>query len=308
MKKKILLTDDLLKDFIPIFRKHFSVDTLWNTNEKKINFSNYDGVVVSGLFKFQPLLYKKLTNLKIISLFAVGFDNINLQLCKERNIIVANTPGVLSRDVADLALTFLLSISRNLINGHKYVAFKDWIKKGPMELTDSIFNKKVGIVGMGQVGKEFAKKAETFSMEINYFGPRKKNIKYRYFNNLKKMAKYVDYLVITCKGGEETKNIINKNILNVMKKSSYLINVSRGTVIDEVALLYSLKMKKIKGAALDVFKNEPKIDSLFKELDNVILHPHHGSGTTETRKAMAELSCSNLLNFFKNGKPLHRVI
>ena len=122
------------------------------------------------------------------------------------------------------------------------------------------------------------------------------------------MAKYVDYLVVTCIGGEETKKIINKDILNNMKKSSYLINISRGTVIDEKALLYSLKNKKIKGAALDVFLNEPKINSFFKKLDNVILHPHHGSGTIETRKAMAELSCLNLINFFKNGKPLHSVI
>ena len=306
MKKKILLSDTILERFISIYSKDFSVDTLWNS--KKIKFSEYEGLVVSGLFQIPPLFYKKLSNLKIISTFGVGVDNINLKTCKEKNIKVANTPGVLTRDVADLALTLLLSISRNLLSGQEYVISNDWINKGPMELTDSVYNKKVGIVGLGQIGKEFAKKAKVFSMDINYFGPKKKNVKYRYFNSIKKMAQYVDYLVITCTGGEKTKKLINADVLSVMKKNAYIINVSRGTVIDEKALLLFLKNKRIKGAALDVYESEPKINPLFKKLNNVILHPHHGSGTFETRRSMAELSYLNLKNFFKTGKPLHKII
>ena len=306
MKKKILLSDTILERFVSIYSKDFSVDTLWNS--KKIKFSEYEGLVVSGLFQIPPLFYKKLSNLKIISTFGVGVDNINLKTCKEKNIKVANTPGVLTRDVADLALTLLLSISRNLLNGQEYVTSNDWINKGPMELTDSVYNKKVGIVGLGQIGKEFAKKARVFSMDINYFGPKKKNVKYRYFNSIKKMAQYVDYLVITCAGGEKTKKLINAEVLSIMKKSAYIINVSRGTVIDEKALLLFLKNKRIKGAALDVYESEPKINPLFKKLHNVILHPHHGSGTFETRRSMAELSYLNLKNFFKTGKPLHKII
>ena len=122
------------------------------------------------------------------------------------------------------------------------------------------------------------------------------------------MAKDIDYLVITCAGGKTTKKLINANILSAMKKSSYLINISRGTVIDEKALLNFLKFKKIKGAALDVYENEPKVNALFKKLPNVILHPHHASGTFETRKEMAELSCLNLIQFFKKGKPVYKVI
>ena len=306
MKKKILLSDTILERFVSIYRKDFSVDTLWDL--KKIKFSEYEGLVVSGLFQIPPLFYKKLLNLKIISTFGVGVDNIDLKTCKEKNIKVANTPDVLTRDVADLALTLLLSISRNLFNGQKYVTSNDWVNKGPMELTDSVYNKKVGIVGLGQIGKEFAKKARVFSMDINYFGPQKKNVKYKYFNNIKKMAQYVDYLVITCAGGEKTKKLINEEVLSVMKKNAYIINVSRGTVIDEKALLLFLKNKRIKGAALDVYESEPKINPLFKKLHNVILHPHHGSGTFETRRSMAELSCLNLKNFFKTGKPLHKII
>lgn len=306
MKKKILLTDKILKNYIPIYKKNFQVDTLWN--KKKINYSDYEGIVASGLFKIPSKFYIKLLNLRIISLFAVGFDNVDLKKCKEKNITIANTPGVLTKDVADLTLTLLLSISRNLYNAQKYVVSDDWAKKGPMELTDSVYKKKVGIVGLGKIGKEFAKKAKVFSMDINYFGPKKKNVKYKYYNNLKKMAKNIDYLVITCAGGKTTKKLINANILSAMKKSSYLINISRGTVIDEKALLNFLKFKKIKGAALDVYENEPKVNALFKKLPNVILHPHHASGTFETRKEMAELSCLNLIQFFKTGKPVYKVI
>ena len=306
MKKKILLSDTILERFVSIYSKDFSVDTLWNS--KKIKFSEYEGLVVSGLFQIPPIFYKKFSNLKIISAFGVGVDNIDLKICKEKNIKVANTPGVLTRDVADLALTLLLSISRNLLNGQEYVTSNDWINKGPFELTDSVYNKKVGIVGLGQIGKEFAKKAKVFSMDINYFGPKRKNVKYRYFNSIKKMAQHVDYLVITCAGGEKTNKLINADVLSVMKKSAYIINVSRGTVIDEKALLLSLKNKMIKGAALDVYESEPKINPLFKKLNNAILHPHHGSGTFETRKSMAELSCLNLKNFFKTGKPLYKII
>jgi len=240
-------------------------------------------------------------------LFAVGYDNVNLEVCKKQNIVVANTPGLLTRDVANLGITLILSISRNIFNAQNFIINNYW-KKGFLSLTDSICDKELGIIGLGKIGKDLAKKAESLSMKINYFGPNKKNVKYKYFNNLSKMAKYCDYLVIACTGGQKTKNLINSKILNSMKKNSFLINISRGTVIDENALIKTLKKRKIKGAALDVFLNEPYINPEFKKLKNIILHPHHASGTIETRTAMAELSCKNLINFFKKGKPLHRVI
>ena len=154
----------------------------------------------------------------------------------------------------------MLSISRNIYNAQNYVLNNSWEKKGPMDLTDSINKKKVGIVGLGQIGKNFAIKAKALNMDISYFGPSKKNNNYKYFKNLKKMANYIDYLVITCAGGKNTHNLINNEVLKCMKNTSYLINISRGTVIDENALIYHLNNKNIKGAALDVFKSEPKIN------------------------------------------------
>ena len=145
-------------------------------------------------------------------------------------------------------------------------------------------------------------------MDISYFGPSKKNNNYKYFKNLKKMANYIDYLVITCAGGKNTHNLINNEVLKCMKNTSYLINISRGTVIDENALIYHLNNKNIKGAALDVFKSEPKINYKLKEMKNVILYPHHASGTYETRREMAELSIKNLIQYFKKGKPVYKVL
>jgi len=306
MKQKILLADPLLKKYLFLYQKYFEVDTLWS--RKKLNYNEYEGLVVSGLFKIPGNLYNKMSKLKIISLFSVGFDNVNLDICKKKNISVSNTPKVLTNDVADLALTLLLSISRNIYNAQNYVLTNSWEKKGPMDLTDSVNKKKVGIVGLGQIGKNFAIKAKALNMDISYFGPSKKNNNYKYFKNLKKMAKYIDYLVITCAGGKNTHNLINNEVLKCMKNTSYLINISRGTVIDEDALIYHLNNKNIKGAALDVFKTEPKINYKLKKMNNVILYPHHASGTHETRREMAELSIKNLIQYFKKGKPIYTVL
>ena len=306
MRRKILLADPLLKKYLFLYQKYFEVDTLWS--KKKLNYSEYEGLVVSGLFKIQSNLYNKMTKLKIISLFSVGFDNVDLDICKKKKISVSNTPKVLTNDVADLALTLLLSISRNIYNAQNYIINNNWEKKGPMDLTDSINKKKVGIVGLGQIGKNFASKAKALNMDISYFGPSKKNNNYKYFKDLKKMAKYIDYLVITCAGGKNTHNLINNEVLKCMKNTSYLINISRGTVIDEKALIYHLNNKNIRGAALDVFKTEPKINNKLKKMNNIILYPHHASGTHETRKQMAELSIKNLIRYFKKGKPIYTVL
>ena len=306
-KKRILITDPLVQDFVYIYEKDFLVDKLWEKKSKKYNFEIYEGIVASGLFKVSDELMEKLVNLRIISLFAVGFDGVNLKKCKERYITVANPPNVLTNDVADLAMTLVLSISRNIYNAQNYILEGKW-SNGPMALTKGINGKKVGIVGLGKIGKQFAKRAESFSMKIFYFGPNKKKSKYQFVSNLKKLASIVDYLVITCPGGKKTEKLISTKILKSMDKKAYLVNISRGSVVDENALINSLKNKEINGAALDVFWNEPAINPKFKKLPNVILHPHGGSGTIETRTGMAQLSCDNLKSFFKNGKPLHKVI
>ena len=305
MKKKILIADILIERYYKIYKKNFDVDFLYKL--KKINYTSYEALVVTGGFKASSSFLKKFKNLKIISVFGVGYDGIDIRFCEKKNITVTNTPKILTNDVADLAVCLIIGISRNVVNGHNHVISNLWPKK-QIRLSSSLTRKSVGIVGMGEIGKAIAKRAVSLSMSINYFGPNKKNNKFGYIKNLEKLANISDYLVVTCKGGKETNKIISKKVINSMKENSFLINISRGSVIDENALLSALENKKIRGAALDVFKNEPNINIRFKKLDNVFLSPHHGSGTHETREEMAKLSNRNMYNFFRNKKPINSIL
>ncbi len=305
MKYNILITDILIKDFVHVYKKNFSVDCLWKL-EGKIDFNKYQGIVVTGGFKTDKKFLKKFKNLKIVSVFGVGYDGVDLNYCKNNKIVITNTPKVLTDDVADLALGLMMSLSRKINEAHNFILKKKWSKR-PFELTTSLTNKKVGIVGMGEIGKAFSKRVKTLSMKIVYFGPNKKKLKYKYFKNLKDMASVIDVMVITCIGGRKTKDLINKTIFKLMKPSSIIVNVSRGSVINEVHLLDALNKNLISGAALDVFEMEPKINNKFLKLKNVLLSPHNGSATFETREKMANISSQNLLNLLYLNKSKNRV-
>ena len=305
MKKKILIADKLIQPFEKIYKLKFNVDCLWKIKNQS-NLLEHEAVILTGAFKTNKYFLKKFKNLKIVSVFGVGYDGVDIDYCKKNSIQVTNTPDVLTNDVSDLAIGFLISLSRKIIDNHNYTKKNKWLKS-PLELNESLTNKKVGIVGMGKIGTSFAKKAKAFNLDIFYYGPNKKKINYKYYKNLKKMAKEVNFLVISCKGGDKTNGIINPSIINSLSKDAYIINISRGSVINEGALLKALQNNKIKGAALDVFNNEPNINPKFKKLKNVILSPHHASGTKETRGKMAELSCKNVFNFFSNKKPIHKI-
>tara|TARA_B100001287_G_scaffold274704_1_gene280602 strand:+ start:883 stop:1800 length:918 start_codon:yes stop_codon:yes gene_type:complete len=305
MKKKILLTDYFLNNYLKIYKEKFIVDCLWKL--KKIDYNSYDGLLIAGGFNANKKFLSNFKSIKIISVFGVGYDGVDLKYCSSNKIIVTNTPNILTNDVADLALGLLISLSRKIYQAHNFTKNKKWGKK-QFQLTHTLSNKTVGIVGYGQIGKAFAKRVKSLSMTVVYYGPNKKNNKLKYYKSLKKMANDVDYLVLTCIGGSSTKNLISADIINSMKQSASIINVSRGSVINENALLKAIINKKIKGAAIDVFNNEPKIDKRFYNLDNVLLSPHNGSATKETRLNMAKLSKNNLVNFFMNKKPLYKVV
>ena len=305
MKKKILIVDKLIQPFEEVYKQKFNVNYLWQIKNQN-RLQDYEIIIVTGGFKTNKTFLKKFKNLKIISVFGVGYDGVDINYCKKNNIIVTNTPDTLTNDVADLVIGLLITLSRRIVENHNYTKNNEWPKKA-LKLNQSLKNKKVGIVGMGKIGKAFAKKAKVFYLDISYYGPNKKKINFKYYKNLKKMAKEVNFLVITCKGGKKTNGIIDLSIINSLRKDAYVINVSRGSVIDENALLKALRYNKIKGAALDVFYNEPNINAQFRKLKNVILSPHHASGTKETRYEMAKLSCKNVLNFFNNKKPIYKV-
>ena len=305
MKLNILITDILIKDFIPVYKKDFSVDCLWQL-KSKIDFSKYQGIVVTGGFKTDKKFLNKFKNLKIVSVFGVGYDGVDLNYCKNNKIVITNTPKVLTNDVADLALGLMLALSRKINEAHNFIIKKKWNKK-PFDLTTSLTNKTVGVVGMGEIGKAFSKRAKSLSMKIFYYGPNKKNLNYKYFKDLKDMASLIDVMVITCIGGSETKHLINKNIFKFMKPSSILVNISRGSVVNEIHLLDVLKKNLISGAALDVFEMEPNINNKLLKLDNVLLSPHNGSATFDTRGNMARISSQNISNYLISNKLKNQV-
>ena len=244
-----------------------------------------------------------LPNLEIISCFGVGVDAIDLATARARGIKVTTTPNVLNEDVADLALALMLGIARQIPQADAYTRSDKW-RNGAFPLLTRMNGKRLGILGLGRIGLAIARRAEGFCMPISYCTRTKRDsVAYHYCANAVELANQSDFLVAILPGGGATENIVNADVLRALGSKGYFINVARGSVVDEQALLESLEAKTIAGAALDVFWNEPNINPRFFTLPNVVLHPHGGSGTTETRAAMGKLVRDNLAAHFAR-KPL----
>jgi lactate dehydrogenase-like 2-hydroxyacid dehydrogenase len=244
-----------------------------------------------------------LPNLEIIGCFGVGTDGIDLAAARARDIRVANTPDVLTGDVADLAIGLVLSVMRALPQGDAHVRSGAWAS-GPMPLVRRFHGKKLGIAGFGRIGTTVARRASGFEVETGYYSrSAKPDRSERYFDSLVDLARWADVLVVTLAGGTGTQNIIGREVLEALGPDGFLVNVARGSTVDEAALLEALEQRRIAGAGLDVFLNEPTIDPRFAVLDNVVLQPHHASGTVETRRAMGQLVRDNLAAHFA-GRPL----
>lgn len=261
------------------------------------------GVVTQAGMGFKADMLPALPALEIVASSGVGTDSIDISACRQRGVHVTNTPDVLNDDVADLGIGLIMNALRRIGDGHEYVRRGDWAKFGMMPLTTSLRGKRLGIVGLGRIGRELADRAAALKMRIAYHGRRKQDVPYTYHERLADLAANVDVLVLLCPGGAETRHLIGKPVLEALGPKGWLVNLSRGSVVDEAALLEALENRAIAGAALDVYENEPRIDPRFLQLDNVVLSPHHASGTAETRDAMAQLVVDNLRAHFE-GKPL----
>jgi lactate dehydrogenase-like 2-hydroxyacid dehydrogenase len=245
----------------------------------------------------------RLPDLELIACFGVGTDGIDRVATRPRGIRITNTPDVLTEDVADLAFALMLGFARMIAIGDAFTRDGSWLK-GTLPLASRVNGKRLGIIGLGRIGKAIARRGEAFNMPIAYFGRhRQSEVTYTYHDTLTALAADSDYLVAILPGGPATANVVNAGVLKALGPQGAFINVARGSVVDEPALLEALENKTIKGAALDVYWNEPDIDPRFFKLSNVLLHPHHGSGTVETRAAMGQLVRDNLAAHFA-GKPL----
>ena len=261
------------------------------------------GIATSAPEGADRALIESLPKTEIISSFAVGVDPIDLKCAKERGITVTNTAGVLTDCVADLGMALILAAMRRIVQADAYVRSGDWVSKGTMGLTASLAGKKLGIVGLGRIGLALAKRAESFGMQIQYQNRRKRDdVAYPWFADAASLAKASDVLALVVPGGAETKSMIDAKVLDALGPKGFLVNIARGSVVDEPALIKALKEKRIAGAALDVFAEEPRRPDDFLGLDNVVLQPHHASATVETRTAMGNLMIDNLLRHFR-GEP-----
>jgi lactate dehydrogenase-like 2-hydroxyacid dehydrogenase len=253
-------------------------------------------------------LISKLAKLEIIAVVGVGYDGVDLAACKERGVILTNTPDVLTDDVADVALALVLNTAREFVKAHNFLVSGAW-PKGAMPLASKVGGKTAGILGLGRIGRAIAQRLQACGMKIAYHGRKpQKDVDFQYLPTLKGLAEKSDFLIVACQGGPETKNLVNAEILAALGAKGTVINIARGSVIDEPALISALQHGTIKAAGLDVFANEPVVPEALMQLPNVVLFPHVGSATVETRGAMGNLAYDNLTAHFAGKPVLTRVI
>lgn len=259
-------------------------------------------VATDGHYGVKPDIIAHLPNLKIISCYGVGYDNIDAAACAAKGIVVTHTPNVLNAEVANTALLLFLALSRRLLRDDAYVRAGRWATEGPAPLSRSVENRTVGILGLGRIGQEIARKLGTFNATIAYHSRNEKpDVAYRYYADLTAMARDVDTLICITPGGAATHHLVGRAVIDALGPEGTLINVGRGTVVDETELIAALQEGRLGNAGLDVFENEPQVPAPLMAMDNVVLLPHVGSATVETRQAMGDLVTDNLCQFINDG-------
>jgi lactate dehydrogenase-like 2-hydroxyacid dehydrogenase len=271
--------------------------------------SKIRGLTLIGAAKIPPGMLDKLPNLEVIPVFGVGYDGVPLDVCRARGIKVSNTPDVLTDDVADIALALILMLARNLVRADHHVRAGDW-ERGALPLATAVGGKTCGLLGLGRIGKAIAQRVQACGMQVAYYGRSRQEVPYAYLSGLHDLAAVADFLVVAVPGGEPTRNLVDASVLRALgdgarkggRKGS-LVNIARGSIVDEAALVAALEAGTIKGAGLDVFASEPHVPAALLARDDVVLLPHVGSATRETRKAMGDLVIANFAAYFA-GRPL----
>lgn len=264
-------------------------------------------VATNGHDGVPPEVMAALPDLKIISCYGVGYDSIDAEAAARRGIVVTHTPNVLNDEVANTAILLLLGVARDFVANDAYVRAGRWTAEGNAPLSRSIKGMTVGILGLGRIGETIAEKLQVFGCDVVYHSRSEKDVPYRYFADLTEMAEASDALICITPGGASTRRIVNAQVLNALGPRGILVNVARGSVVDEPALIAALQEGRLGGAGLDVFEAEPVVPEAFFSMKNVILQPHVGSATEETRQAMGDLTCDNLSQYLKDGSTISPV-
>ena len=317
MKPKILVTRKMTDEAEKKLAENFEVTFNKNDDpipyEKLIKLANqYDGMAVSGWDKFDENFFNNMNGrLKIIATFSVGYDHVDIKSAKEKNIIITNTPNVLNDAVAEITLLLMLATCRKAYEGISLVKSGKWkdvkVDFVNFVMGQSLTGKTLGIIGMGRIGRIVAKRAKGFGMKIIYYNRNKLSDELedgaKYYESVNSMMPDCDFVSIHTPATKETKNILNNAAIELLPKHAIVINTSRGSTVDDEALIKALQNNKIYAAGLDVFINEPNVDERYLKLDNCFLLPHIGSSNYETRDAMAMMAVDNIYAYFYN-KPL----
>jgi lactate dehydrogenase-like 2-hydroxyacid dehydrogenase len=307
MKPDLLITGPMYPPTLAELEQTYTAHRYWTAPDKDALLASLadkvTAVASSNSGGINGAMIAKLPKIKVISHFGVGYDTVDVDAARKRGIPVTNTPDVLTEEVADLAIALLLATVRRVPQGDKYVREGKWLK-GAMALTESVQGKTLGILGIGRIGRAIARRAEAFNLKIVYQGPnRKSDVSWTYFADPVALAKEADIVIAACPGGESTRGLVSRAVIEAIGPKGTFVNISRGSVVDEPALIEALQSGKLGSAGLDVFADEPRVPEAFFAMDNVVLQPHVASATHQTRQAMGQLVIDNLAAHFA-GKPL----
>lgn len=306
MKRKLLNIGKLPPALMQRLSQSYDLVTLAEQTEPKAYLAShgkeFEAATSSSAVAVDPIIFESLSKLRVLSNFGVGLDRLDLPMLAKHGIAVGYTPDVLNDCVADTAIGLMIDIARRMSEADRFVRRGDWLR-GPFPLSRKISGARLGIVGMGRIGRAIAQRGTGFAMDIRYHSRRAvAEVSWQHEPVLMELARWADYLVVITAGGAGTRHLINAPVLDALGPEGFLINVARGSVVDEAALVTALKERRIAGAGLDVYEDEPRVSTGLLTLDNVVLLPHVASATVETRQAMADRVFDNLQSFFDSGQ------
>lgn len=300
----LVMMGPMLPSVTEALAKSFTIHRYWEADDKDAFLRDHKATrFMATANGCTASVMEALPGLELISSFGVGTDSIDLQAAKARSINVTNTPDVLNDAVAELAIGLMLSLCRRIVHSDTFVRDGKWLE-GRYPLTGELTGAKVGILGLGRIGKEIARRAQAFKMQVVYHGRSEQRFEpYPYYADLEEMARDVDWIIAVVPGTPATNGLVSRSVLKALGPKGAMVNLGRGSLIDETAMLDLLKSGDLGGAALDVFAEEPKMSEEFWELSNVVLSPHQGSATEKTRWAMGDMVVRNL-SAHQAGNPL----
>ena len=306
MKERVLQNGRLLPALEAALAARYDVHPLWREADPQAFLAahggEFAGYIASARLGIAADMLAALPNLRVVSIVGVGLDAVDLGATRARGVAVGYTPQVLNDCVADTAMLLLLDVVRRGSEADRFVRRGGWTESKAFPFGTSVTGKRLGILGLGRIGRAIARRCAGFDMEIRYHNRRPvADVPYAYEASLAELARWADFLVVAAAGGQESRNLVSAEILDALGPRGFLVNIARGSVVDEAALVAALSEGRLGGAGLDVYADEPNVPEALLKLDNTVLLPHMSSATHETRKAMADLALANLGAFFESG-------